>query len=156
MHQVFSSIHNYFWSYFETQEKPLNSAFLYNSAFFSAMLTLECPYEKRILPYLQQPLVPFNQQIAIPSFLSSVLSTTHRKIEKYTIKKKTKTKKWQKKKRPEKRKRKHQLRKQKIPNPGKNKRTTKNRNTPIKRKNIPKNDHQNEKKNASFLNLKET
>ena len=36
----------------------MNSAFLYNSAFFSAMLTLECPYEKRILPYLQQPLVP--------------------------------------------------------------------------------------------------
>ena len=25
------------------------------------MLTLECPYEKRILPYLQQPLVPHNE-----------------------------------------------------------------------------------------------
>ena len=92
--------------------------------------------------------VPFNQQIAVPSSLLNVLSTSHRNIEKYNIKNKKK-KKRQKKKRPKKRKIKHQFTKQKIPKSPKNKKSTKNRNT-IKRKNIPKNDHQNEKKNASF------
>ena len=92
--------------------------------------------------------VPFNQQIAVPSSLLNVLSTSHRNIEKYNIKNKKK-KKRQKKKRPKKRKIKHQFTKQKIPKSPKNKKSTKNRNT-IKRKNIPKNDHQNEKKTLVF------
>ena len=92
--------------------------------------------------------VPFNQQIVVPSSLSNVLSITHRSIEKYTIKKKKKQKNGKKRNARKNAKENTSLRNKKYRNH--KKKNTKNRNTPIKRKYIPKNDHQNEKKRQFF------